>query len=365
MLSRAATPYASVHAGSGALAGGAKLQSSLSSSSGQYVQFGSSPAVNASTLGFYDGNHNWTTIQTIANWLGGNSAVPYALEFTDATSWSTISNPSWFMSQWSGAPFTMIWAIPMLPCGAPNTTCAPNNQNYNALASGTDNSYFVNAAKVLVGAGQGSAYIRLGWEFNGTWFPWNVCNSTGAADFVKGFQNIVTSMRSVPGANFKFIWNPDDSTGDCGVKLENFYPGDAYVNVVALDAYDTLGVSSTPQQRWNGLLNGTNVNNWAPVAPNAINGQAFTGYGLSWLAAFAKEHSKQVGIPEWGLWNDGSSDSSGDDTYYINQMSEWIKQNASGPTDYWNYGSSALTIPGESSGNSPNATAAFKSDFGL
>ena len=42
------------------------------------------------------------------------------------------------------------------------------------------------------------------------------------------------------------------------------------------------------------------------MAPAAINGQTFQGYGLNWLAAFGKEHGKQVGLPEWGLESSGT-----------------------------------------------------------
>ena len=139
---------------------------------------------------------------------------------------------------------------------------------------------------------------------------WSICNpdrsglTSWASDFVPAFQNIVTSMRSVSGANFKFIWNPiDSSNASCpGANLENFYPGDSYVDDVALDAYDGIGsATSSDSARWTDLLNGVNAGGWTSVTPDAINGQSFEGYGLNWLAAFGKEHDKQVGLPEWGL----------------------------------------------------------------
>ena len=58
-------------------------------------------------------------------------------------------------------------------------------------------------------------------------------------------------MRSVSGANFKFIWNPiDSSNASCpGVNLEKFYPGDSYVDAVALDVYDGIGRRSAVTPR--------------------------------------------------------------------------------------------------------------------
>jgi hypothetical protein len=171
----------------------------------------------------------------------------------------------------------------------------------------------------------------------------------------------------VAGANFKFIWNPiDSSNASCpGANLENFYPGDNYVDAVALDAYDAIGSATTDAARWSDLLNGVNAGDWTAVAPAALNAQAFQGYGLNWLAAFAQAHGKQVSLPEWGLVSTGTDGGGGDDTYYMTEMTDWIKANASGPMIFWNYGGGTLTldIPNYTSSGTPNATAVFKAAF--
>jgi hypothetical protein len=170
----------------------------------------------------------------------------------------------------------------------------------------------------------------------------------------------------VPGANFKFVWNPiDSSNASCpGASLENFYPGDNYVDVVALDAYDGIGQTVTDQDRWNDLLNGVNGGGWTAVTPAPINGQTFQGYGLNWLAAFGQAHGKEVGLPEWGLV-DTANAGGGDDAYFMTQMATWIKANATGPVIEWNYGDGTLPldIPNYTNGNTPNATAAFQAAF--
>ena len=268
----------------------------------------------------------------------------------------------------------MVWGVPMVPCGAPSTQCATNAADYDLVASGGADGYYQALAQNLVAAGFGSSYIRLGWEFNADWMGWGICNSDGsglaswAGDFVPAFQHIVTSMRSVPGADFKFIWNPiDSSNASCpGASLEDFYPGDSYVDMVALDAYDGIGAATTDAGRWSDLRSGVNAGGWTAVAPAGINGQAFEGYGLTWLAAFGQEHGKQVGLPEWGLESSGTDGGGGDDAYFMTQMADWIKANATGPVIVWNYGGGTLTldIPGYTSGDTPDATAAFKAAFG-
>lgn len=329
--------------------------------------------VDAAGLGLYDGQSSPTGIETAAQWLGATSDIKYAQDFIDATDFSHIENP-YQLSNWQGSPFTMVWGVPMVPCGAPATQCATNVSDYNEVADGGADSYYETLAQNLVNAGFGSSYIRLGWEFNADWMGWAICNQEGsgltswASDFVPAFQNIVTSMRSVSGANFKFIWNPiNSSNSSCaGSNLENFYPGDQYVDVVALDAYDDIGGTLSDQDRWTDILNGVNAGGYTAETPEPINGQTFAGYGLNWLAAFGKEHDKEVGLPEWGLAPTDNNGGGGDDAYYINQMAAWIKANASGPAIFWNDndGTLQLNIPNYTSGDTPNATAAFRADFG-
>jgi len=267
----------------------------------------------------------------------------------------------------------MVWGVPMVPCGAPATQCATNVSDYNLVASGGADSYYQTLAQNLVNAGFGTSYIRLGWEFNADWMGWGICNQNGdglaswANDFVPAFQHIVTSMRSVAGANFKFIWNPiDSSNSSCaGADLENFYPGDAYVDDVSLDVYDGIGGTVSDATRWTDMLDGVSSGGWTAVTPAAIAAQSFQGYGLSWLAAFGTEHNKEVGLPEWGLTDSGTNGGGGDDVDFMTQMTNWIKANASGPVIYWNYpgGTLPLDIPNYTNGNIPNATAVFKAAF--
>jgi hypothetical protein len=328
--------------------------------------------VNAAGLGFYDGNSSPSGIKTAASWLGSSRSVKYAQDFIDATDWSHISNP-WQLSNWQGSPFTMIWGVPMLPCGSPDTQCATSVSDYDLVASGGANGNFETLARNLIAAGFGSSYIRLGWEFNAGWMGWAICTednsalTSWASDFVPAFRNIVTSMRSVSGANFKFIWNPiDSSNASCpGAKLENFYPGDSYVDMVSLDTYDGIGGDTSDAARWTDMRNGVNTGGYTAAAPDAIGGQSFPGYGMNWIAAFGKEHSKEVGLPEWGLQAAGQNGGGGDDAYFINQIAAWVRAYASGPVVYWNSGGGTLPldIPNYTSGGTPDASAAFRSAF--
>ena len=60
---------------------------------------------------------------------------------------------------------------------------------------------------------------------------WSVASSTDAANFVAFWRQIVTTMRAVPGAKFKFLWNPN-SGSPTTYTPDQAYPGDAYVDYV-------------------------------------------------------------------------------------------------------------------------------------
>jgi hypothetical protein len=329
-------------------------------------------ASDAAGLGLYDGKSRSAGIETAAKWLGSPSSIKYAQDFIDATDWAHISDP-WQLDNWKGTPYQMVWGVPMLPCGAPSTQCATKVSDFDLVANGGADGYYKTLAQKLADAGFGSSYIRLGWEFNATWMGWSICQQNGnapaswAGDFVPAFKNIVTSMRSVSGTHFKFVWNPViSSNAGCGSsQLESYYPGDHYVDVVALDVYDGVGQTTSNSARWADLMNGVNGGHWTAVAP-AVNGQKFQGYGLSWLTAFGKQHGKLVSLPEWGLFTTNDAAGGGDDPYFITQMANWIKANATGPAIFWNYGNGTLPldIPNYTNGGTPSATAAFKAAFG-
>jgi len=278
----------------------------------------------------------------------------FAMDFLDGTSWSTLVNGApTYMSTWSGTGYEMVWSVPMLPNSfTPDSNVADTSGSAYGLQQGAAGAYdsnFLKLAQEMVAGGQGSSIIRPGWEFNGNWFPWAAKGQ--AAAFVGYWQQIVTTMRSVPGQNFRFAWNP--TAGDEGVgNLADFYPGSAYVDYIGVDLYDQAWANYTGiSSEWNTYL----------TEP----------YGLNWLASFAASQGKAITLPEWGLDPDPSSNNGGptaqsnsevgggDDPAFINDMAQWIRQNNVVDASYWDYESSRL-----STSSNPESFAAFVSDFG-
>lgn len=283
----------------------------------------STAAKAGAVLGVYAGAGAVSSL-AIPNSLIGHK-VNFAMEFLDGTSWATMTSPEWALSNWVGTGYQMIWGVPMLPNSGASLATG---------ATGAYNQYFTTIATKLVAAGQGSSIIRLGWEFNGGWFPWAANGQ--AANFIAYWQQIVTTMRAVPGANFKFEWNP--TRGDQGVgNLANYYPGDNYVDIVGLDVYDQEWASYPgPVAEWQHMLT--------------------QSYGLNWLVQFGIQHNKPISIPEWGMgWTQSGEVGGGDNAYYVQQMANWAATNNVSNVVVWQDGPNALPDASQF----PDATAAL------
>lgn len=264
----------------------------------------------------------------------------YAMSFLDDTSWQKMENPSWFIFQFAGTNYSMIWGVPMLP--------DTGNYTLAAGATGAYDKYFVTLAQGLVSGGQANSIIRMGWEFNEGWAPWAA--SGQPANFIAYWRQIVTSMRSVHGANFQFEWNPNIGAQSAG-NLADYYPGNDYVNLIGLDVYDIS---------WGSY----------PGAAQLFSTLLTEPYGLNWLASFASQHGKPMTLPEWGLgWGDsddgapvsdpGTETSGGDDPTYINDMASWIDANHVFEATLWDVDQSAIGTT-----ENPNSYAAAVADFG-
>lgn len=171
-------------------------------------------------------------------------------------------------------------------------------------ATGAYNDYFKSLATQMVAAGQGSSTIRLGWENTWAVFKWN--GVTDPTDYAAYWRQIVTTMRSVPGADFTFDFN----TGSYDIDPTPLYPGDDYVDFIGTDIYDSSWAVSYPatdhEKVWQQKLYDK-------------------PYGINWVYNFAKAHNKRFSIPEWGLvYRCDDAYDGGDDPYFVQQMYNWI-----------------------------------------
>ena len=216
---------------------------------------GSQAGLSAIPLGDYAGSSKPAAVADFGFSTGTHPT--YATEYLDKTDgWAAMDGAA-DVRPWKGSGYRLVLGVPILP----------GTGDLATGATGSYDQYFTTLARNLVSDGEANAILRLGWEFNGYWYPWYVQSSTDAANFDKFWQHIVTTMRAVAGEQFKFLWSASAST-NTSYTPATAYPGDAYVDYVGTDNYDNFwGSPFTAAAAWSNQL----TQQW----------------GLNWLASFA------------------------------------------------------------------------------
>jgi len=109
-----------------------------------------------------------------------------------------------------------------------------------AITDGRYDDYIARTARDLKAIG-GPIYLRLMHEMNGNWSPWGatISNNTPAR-YVAAWRHIHDIFAAEGATNVKWVWCPmAESTPDTRAnRLENYYPGDRYVDILSLDGYN-------------------------------------------------------------------------------------------------------------------------------
>jgi len=282
-------------------------------------------------------------------WLnrGPQQFVGTTLSFNKGSDWNGIAGASpWFFgpnTAWvegDRAHRVLVICTPMFP-GPPDRSGATTGSctgpvSFAAGAAGAYDWAFKGVAEQLVAHHMGNSIIRLGWEFNGTWYAWHLNDSAEVADFVTYWKRIVDAMHAVPGASgLKFMWSGSVGSGT-PYDIAKAYPegndhtNHPYVDYVGVDVYDKcwdktvypfpMGASDAvklecQKKAWSTLLKpwGNNIPQWQAIADS---------------------HHVPFCIPEWGLWTQATSDpqknqgGGGDNPYFIQQMYNYIQDPA-------------------------------------
>jgi hypothetical protein len=264
--------------------------------------------------------------------LGAKAGL--AVDNLDQRSWDTLrGSAAWGSKCWKAAGRKLALGLPMLPKG-----------DSTSLAEGAQGKYddvFEDIAKTLIATGNADAIIRIGWEFNGGWFPWAAAKDPN--NYVVFWRRIVSIFRKVPGANFRFDWCAGHGANQ--FPPDKVYPGDDVVDIIGLDVYDQI---------WNKSAENAEAR-WIQYE--------YSPFGLRWQRDFARAHGKLMSYPEWGTGDRPDGHGGGDNGYFVRKMAEWIKSNPVEYHGYWDYkaGDYDAMI---SDGRRPNAASAFKRAFG-
>jgi hypothetical protein len=268
--------------------------------------------------------------ESFGQWLG--KPVMQRVTFADDSSWNTIAAPYYLSTtrQWlaSNPSRYETITVPLVPANGDTAMLAD-------VAAGKYDSYWSTLAHNLTTTNAPQRIIvRLGWEENGTWYPWSAVSAPQT--YKNAFRHVVLLMRPLAGG-VQFEWNLS-RTGAATFDWTTAYPGDDVVDIVSMDVYDEY------LKDWNDILNGHQ--------------------GLAFFRDFARTHHKPEAYAEWS--DSTSSAGHGDDTVFIQNMHDWF---VAGPyvlyQSYWNTSSGGpnAAIQGPGSGLVPKSAALYKSLF--
>ncbi|HEY5266560.1 MAG TPA: glycosyl hydrolase, partial [Acidimicrobiales bacterium] len=274
-----------------------------------------------------------STVTCVSTYLNG------AATWADWVSASRVTNPSNGFTSWvAEAPQSrqLILQVNLIPTSLENAVDPSIWEQ--SCANGDFNSYATQLGTNLVAAGLQNSVIRLGAEMNGVWESDFIGTTTqDQTMWATCFANEVTALRQAVGEHFLIDWNPNACKG--AYTYANYYPGNAYVDIVGLDLYDVA--CATP-------------NTPVPFAPLASE-----PFGLNDFEAFAAAQGKPMSFPEWAL----ATIPSGGDPAYINGIGSTVANgNFAFETYFMGGGTNSKALPLGSS--TPLSNAAYQNWFG-
>jgi hypothetical protein len=275
-------------------------------------------------LGVYVGPGDAAQARAVDQGLGGK--VTYVLDFLPKVTWASMTDIAWLTRDWAHQPFRLVLGVPMLP---------EAGGTLRAGAAGDYDAHFTTLADELVSAGLGDAVLMIGWQPDDRGSPWYVSNAAAARAYVRYWDRIRSAMASVPGAAFTFEWDAGDG-GTSPVSPAAMYPGDAAVDVVATDAFDTMPPGSPRRSQWSDVLSEND--------------------GPAWMLQFARARHKPMAIAMFGEIPRSAS-GSGDDPTFLTGVLEWAAAGGVEDGVLWDYKSWAIT-----GGGFPAADAALQKD---
>lgn len=143
-------------------------------------------------------------------------------------------------------------ALPMITWEPWDTSAGVTQPAYalRAIVAGDHDAYIHRWARAAVTWDQ-TLYLRFAHEMNGNWYPWSVgVNGNSAADYVAAWQHVVEIFRAEGATRVRWVWCPNVAyTGS--TPFADAYPGDPYVDWMALDGYNRG--TSQPGSTWRSL----------------------------------------------------------------------------------------------------------------
>jgi beta-mannanase len=150
----------------------------------------------------------------------------------------------------------------------------------------------------------GPVMIRFAPEMNGDWRPWSPGVVGGTTqDYVNMWRYVVTRFQDAGATNVRWVWNPYVESGE-STPMAEMYPGDDYVDYVALDGFNWGDVREWGWQSYDDIF-ASSVNRLSAIAPDkpwliAEVGSAPGSEKADWTAALlARAHEDGASAVVW------------------------------------------------------------------
>ena len=130
-------------------------------------------------------------------------------------------------------------AMPLVTWEPWNYTAGADQPDYalRTIIAGNHDAYIRAWAQDAAAWGQ-PFYLRFAHEMNGDWYPWAIgVNGNTADEYVAAWRHVVTIFREEGASNVRWVWCANVIYAG-SVPLAQVYPGDAWVDWVALDGYN-------------------------------------------------------------------------------------------------------------------------------
>ena len=135
-------------------------------------------------------------------------------------------------------------AMPMVTWTPQDPASGTNQPKYalRAIIAGDHDAYIEQWAQDAAAWGK-PFYLRFAHEMNGKWQPWSPgVNGNTVAEYNAAWRHVHTIFVQQGATNVRWVWSPYISCGNC-TAFGKVYPGNAYVDWVALDGYNWGGSS--------------------------------------------------------------------------------------------------------------------------
>ncbi len=208
-------------------------------------------------------------------------------------------------------------SIPVLDWGAWDYCCGIDQPAFAsaAIARGDHDEYIRQWAAAARAWGH-PLFLRFNWEMNGWWqFPWaEQVNGNQPGDYVRAWRHVHDLFAAVGATNVTWVWCPN-IIDPKATPLDTLYPGDQYVDWVAMDSYN---FGTNPGEGWHSYTEiigptYTALRQLAPTKPIMIAEVASSEYGgdkAAWirdaLGVQLPARFPAVKAVSWFNWNDNN-----------------------------------------------------------